>query len=75
MKTWGTLRLHFETHILANSTRAWSQDVTWSQDASLQFHTKSQYLLVGDFFMIWRLIKDFKSDIVFSVGFDYDIDT
>ena len=25
--------------------------------------------------MIWRLIKDFKSDVVFSVGFDYDIDT
>ena len=25
--------------------------------------------------MIWRLIKDFKSDIMFSAGFDYDIDT
>ena len=23
--------------------------------------------------MIWRLIKDFKSDIVFSIDFDYDI--
>ena len=23
--------------------------------------------------MIWRLIKDFKSDIVFSASFDYDI--
>ena len=23
--------------------------------------------------MIWRLIKDFKSDTVFSAGFDYDI--
>ena len=23
--------------------------------------------------MIWRLIKDFKSDIVFSAGFDYDV--
>ena len=26
-------------------------------------------------FMIWRLIKDLKSDIAFRVGFDYDIDT
>ena len=25
--------------------------------------------------MIWRLIKDFKSDIVLSESFDYDIDT
>ena len=25
--------------------------------------------------MIWRLIKDFKSDIVFNACFDYDIDT
>jgi hypothetical protein len=25
--------------------------------------------------MIWRLIKDFKSDIVFSACFDYDIDS
>ena len=24
--------------------------------------------------MIWRLIKDFKSDIVFSASFDYDLD-
>ena len=24
--------------------------------------------------MIWRLIKDFKYDIVFSACFDYDID-
>ena len=24
--------------------------------------------------MIWRLMKDFKSDIVFSACFDYDID-
>ena len=24
--------------------------------------------------MNWRLIKDFKSDIVFSASFDYDID-
>ena len=31
--------------------------------------------LIGDFFMIWRLIKDFKSDIMFGAGFDYDIDT
>ena len=31
--------------------------------------------LIGDFFMFWRLIKDFKSDIVFSACFDYDIDT
>ena len=23
--------------------------------------------------MNWRLIKDFKSDIMFSAGFDYDI--
>ena len=30
-------------------------------------------LLIGDFFMIWRIIKDF-SDIMFSEGFDYDID-
>ena len=33
------------------------------------------YSLIGDFFMIWRQIKDFKSDIVFSACFDYDIDT
>ena len=25
--------------------------------------------------MIWRVIKDFKSDIVFNACFDYDIDT
>ena len=25
--------------------------------------------------MIWRLIKDFKFDILFSACFDYDIDT
>ena len=25
--------------------------------------------------MIWRLIKDFKSDVVFSASFDYDKDT
>ena len=24
--------------------------------------------------MIWRLNKDFKSNVVFSAGFDYDID-
>ena len=35
----------------------------------------SLYSSIGDFFMIWRLIKDFKSNIVFSVGFDYDIGT
>lgn len=34
----------------------------------------SLYLLIGDFFMIWRLIKDFKSGIVFNAGFDYDVD-
>ena len=28
-----------------------------------------------DFPMIWRIIKDFKSDIVFSAGFDHDIDS
>ena len=33
----------------------------------------SLYSSIGDFFMIWRLIKDFKSNVVFSVGFDYDI--
>ena len=35
----------------------------------------SLYSLIGDFFLIWRLIKDFKSDVMFSAGFDYDIDT
>ena len=35
----------------------------------------SLYSLIGDLFMIWRQIKDFKSDVVFSAGFDYDIDT
>ena len=34
----------------------------------------SLYSLIRDFFMIWRLIKDFKSHVVFSAGFDYDID-
>ena len=29
---------------------------------------------VGDFFMIWRLNKDFKFDIVFSACFDYNKD-
>jgi hypothetical protein len=47
------------------------------------YHTRSMvqcqsmsslYSLIRDCFMIWRLIKDFKSDIVFSAGFDYDID-
>ena len=33
----------------------------------------SLYSSIGDFFMIWRLIKNFKSNIVLSVGFDYDI--
>ena len=39
-----------------------------------QSYLRLVYLLIGDFFMIWRLIKDFKSDIVLSAGFDYDID-
>jgi len=34
----------------------------------------SLYLLIVDSFMIWRLIKDFKSDIMFSACFAYDID-
>jgi hypothetical protein len=33
----------------------------------------SIYSLIGKNFIIWRLIKDFKSDSVFSAGFDYDI--
>ena len=51
--------------------------------ASIVIHTiwkytlllQSLYSLIGDIFMIWRLIKDFKSDIVLSESFDYDIDT
>ena len=35
----------------------------------------SLYLLNVDFFMIRRLIKDFKSDIVFSACFAYDINS
>ena len=35
----------------------------------------SLYSLIEDSFMIWRLIKDFKFDIMFSACFDYDIDT
>ena len=35
----------------------------------------SLYSLIGDFFMIWKLIKDSKSDVVFSASFDWDIDT
>ena len=31
------------------------------------------YSLIGDFFMIWRLVKDFKSNTVFSACFNYDI--
>ena len=38
-------------------------------------HDLSLYSLIRDFFMIWRLIKDFKSYIVLSARFDYDIDT
>ena len=41
----------------------------------LQHVMLSLYSLIGDFFMIWRLIKDFKSDILFSACFDYDINT
>ena len=37
-------------------------------------NNKSLYSLIGDFFMIWRVIKDFKSNIMFSASFDYDID-
>ena len=33
----------------------------------------SLYSLIEDFFTIWRLIKDVKSNIVFSASFDYDI--
>ena len=43
--------------------------------ANLQISSQSLYSLIGDFYLIRRLIKDFKSDIVFSAGFDYDIDT
>ena len=51
--------------------------------ASIVIHTiwkytlllQSLYSLIRDIFMIWRLIKDFKSDIVLSESFDYDIDT
>jgi hypothetical protein len=35
----------------------------------------SLYSLIGDFFIIWRLMNDFKSEIVFSADFDYDLDT
>ena len=35
----------------------------------------SLYSLIGDCFMVCRLIKDFKSDVMFSAGFDYDIGT
>ena len=44
-------------------------------DSSYFFVEISLYLLIGDFFMNWRLIKDFKFDIVFSACFDYDIDS
>ena len=35
---------------------------------------QSLYLLIRDSFKIWRLIKYFKSDIMLSTCFDYDID-
>ena len=34
----------------------------------------SLYSLIRDFLTIWKLINDFKSNIVFSASFDYDID-
>ena len=40
----------------------------------LEHKLKSLYSLIGDFSTIWILIEDFKVDIVFSAGFDYDID-
>ena len=37
------------------------------------FAPRSLYSLITNFFMTWRLIKGFKSDIMLSACFDYDI--
>ena len=56
-------------HTIEND--ACNHQVTYSVNVLLL----SLYSLIEDFFMILRLIKDFKSNVVFSASFDYDIDT
>ena len=45
------------------------------EDRRFTIELKITIFINWRYFMIWRLIKDFKFDIVFSTCFDYDIET
>lgn len=67
-----TTYLHITTHSTIHPLDISVRGGFWAQLVDIPV---SIYLLIGDFFIIWRLLKDFKSEIVFSASFDYDIDT
>ena len=44
-------------------------NVSYWQDTTVHMNSnRSLYSLIGDFFMFWTLIKDFKSNIIFSAS-------